>query len=102
MFAKLLLVFSKRLTEKQQQQVERIIESADSVYVIDVKSHAIEIMDSRGQSEIVAAINKIAEAVGAKRIDNIGQEGYLYHLSGTTLQSEDMKQDLEEKARKLF
>lgn len=103
MFYKFMFVFSSRLTDAQLKQVEDIIEAGENVYAVDVKSHSIDLIDLRGQSELSQVANKVADALKVKRVDNINQDGYLFIMrTGTNLQSAEMKQHGISKAENLF
>lgn len=102
------LVFGRRLTEAQVKKIETLVENSAGIFITDVKSHSVELLVEVNLPQgFVSTYNTlVVELYKEFKIGNVltvDGEGYiLIPLSNTALQSEDMKQDLEEKARKLF
>lgn len=102
------LVFSRRLTEAQVKKIEALVEDSAGIFITDVKTHSVELLVEVNLPQgFVSTYNTlVVELYKEFKIGNVltvDGEGYiLLPLSSTTLQSEDMKQDLQEKGRKLF
>lgn len=102
------LVFSRRLTEAQVKKIETLVEDSAGIFITDVKSHSVELLVEVNLPQgFVSTYNTlVVELYKEFKIGNVltvDGEGYiLIPLSNIALQSEAMKQDLEEKARKLF
>lgn len=102
------LVFSSRLTEAQVKKIEALVEDSAGIFITDVKTHSVELLVEVNLPQVfVSTYNTlVTELYKEFKIGNVlsaNDEGYiLIPLSSTTLQSEDMKKDLQDKGRKLF
>lgn len=102
------LVFSRRLTEAQVKKIEALVADSAGIFITDVKTHSVELLVEVNLPQgFVSTYNTlVVELYKEFKIGNVltvDGEGYiLLPLSSTTLQSEDMKKDLQDKGRKLF
>lgn len=108
MFKTQKLVFSRSLGAGDIKKIEVMIDDAPGVFITDVKTHSIElIVEFNGVQGFVPAygelVNKLYRGFNFGNAIHLDGEGYvLVFQANTTLQSEDMKQDLQAKGRKLF
>ncbi|QBZ70674.1 hypothetical protein pETSU_093 [Edwardsiella phage pEt-SU] len=108
MFKTQKLVFNRRLGGDQLKKIEAMVEDTPGVFITDVKTHSIElIVEFNGTQGFVPAyselVNTLYRGLNFGNAIHLDGEGYvLVFQANTTLQSEDMKQDLQTKGRKLF